>query len=236
MDLKESFISREEAARHWYYQSKANAMLHSLRDITFDSATDIGAGSGFFAEQLLQASPIPEAICLDTGYERDREEAVGNKRLIYRRELATIDTNLVLMMDVLEHIEDDLGFLKDCVGKAATGTHFFITVPAFQFLWSGHDVYLEHFRRYNLSEIKKLVKAAGLEVIRGHYYFGALFPVPLITRLIERILHKQHTGSKLKHHHPLINRVAHTICRAEIPLMRLNKLAGLTAVVLARKP
>ena len=248
MDLKESFLSREEADGHWYYRAKADAMLRSLRRYSFESVSDIGAGSGFFAWQLLKMTAVKRAVCLDTGYKEDFEETVNGKPLVFKRvhdRVESIDTDLVLMMDVLEHIEDDIGFLQTCVRGAPSGTCFFITVPAFQFLWSGHDVYLDHFRRYTLKAVEGLMKSAGLSVTRGHYFYGALFPVAMAGRLADRAVRMIGGGGgggrvepecRMKSHHPAINRAALAMCHGEIPLMRLNRLAGLTAVVLARKP
>jgi hypothetical protein len=53
-------------------------------------------------------------------------------------------------MDVIEHVEDDVGLVREYANKVAPGTRFITTVPAFMWLWSGHDVFLEYFRRYTL--------------------------------------------------------------------------------------
>ncbi len=58
------------------------------------------------------------------------------------------------MMDVIEHVEDDVGLVRGYVDKVAGGTRFIVTVPALMWLWSGHDVFLEHYRRYTLTSIE----------------------------------------------------------------------------------
>ena len=109
-----------------------------------------------------------------------------------------------------------------------------MTVPAFRFLWSGHDVFLEHKRRYRLGEIEAVVRAAGLEVVHGSYYFGFVFPLAAAVRLATRNTSAPRTS--LKRHGALANGLLGAVCAAELPFFPVNRLAGLSAFVLARKP
>jgi hypothetical protein len=122
------------------------------------------------------------------------------------------------------------------VDKVPSGSRFLMTVPAFQFLWSGHDDFLEHKRRYTLAQFETLARAAGLTVQRGAYYFGAVFPIAAALRLLPQGSQTQAPRSQLKRHHPLVNRTLKTLCRLELPLMGRNRLAGLSVFVLAQKP
>src|SRR3546814_19735603 len=71
-------------------------------------------------------------------------------------------------MDVLEHVEDDAGLLRTYLDKAPPQAQAVITVPAFQFLWSHHDVFLEHHRRYTLKTLSRVVERAGAVPLRMH--------------------------------------------------------------------
>ena len=236
MDLKELELAGGDAANHWYYRAKSEMMLSHLNGLKLDSVMDIGSGSGFFARQILQNTSSREVICVDPGYDADLAEEVGTKTLRFVRSVETADCDLMVMMDVLEHIEDDVGFLGDYAGMAQPGTHLFVTVPAFQFLWSGHDVFLEHFRRYTLASLTRLVRGAGFDIVRSHYFFGAAFPLAAMLRLKDRLLPGGEPESSMRSHSPLVNNMAYRICRAEMALMTLNRFAGLSAVMLARKP
>ena len=55
---------------------------------------------------------------------------------------------VILLMDVLEHVDDDVGLLRAYAEPARPGTRFIVSVPAFSWLWSAHDEFLEHRRRY----------------------------------------------------------------------------------------
>ena len=152
----------------------------------------------------------------------------------YRRDTGPTDCDLVLMMDVLEHVDDDRGLVRHYAAKVPSGAHFLATVPAFRFLWSGHDVFLEHKRRYRLGEIETTMRDAGLQVVRSAYYFGFVFPLAAAVRLATR--GATEPRSSLKKHGTLTNGILTTVCAAELPLLPVNRLAGLSAFVLARKP
>ncbi len=234
MDLKEEDILGGDIGHHWYYRSKAAALRCAVRDLLPRRLLDVGAGSGFFSRHLLAETAAESALCVDIGYPADRDDSVAGKPVHYRRDIGPTDCDLVLMMDVLEHVDDDRWLLRHYAEKVPGGAHFLVTVPAFAFLWSGHDVFLEHKRRYRLPEIEGAMRDAGLEVVRGSYYFGFVFPLAAAVRLADR--NTTEPRSSLKKQGAFTNAVLTTICAAELPLFPLNRLAGLSCFVLARKP
>jgi SAM-dependent methyltransferase len=239
MDLKEVDILADSISAHWYYRAKADATRRMLEDRPADKVLDVGAGSGFFSKHLLETTQASVACCVDPSYETDRDEIHADKRLHFRRRVDTVEADLVLMMDVLEHVDDDVGLAAEYVAKAKAGTRFLISVPAFQFLWSGHDVFLEHRRRYTLPQIEEVVARAGLDVVAGNYYFGGVFPLAASLRLAQKWRGggpQSGAQSQLKRHHPLVNGALRAVCAAEAPLLRHNRAFGLTAFCLAVKP
>ena len=233
MDLKEEDILGSDIGRHWYYQSKAAALRRMVGGLRPQRLPDVGAGSGFFSRHLL-ANGAQSALCVDVGYERSWDETVGGKPVLYRRDCDATDCDLVLMMDVLEHVDNDAGLVSHYATKVPSGAHFLVTVPAFRFLWSGHDVFLEHKRRYTLAEIEQTMRTAGLDVVRGAYFFGAVFPLAAAIRLATR--NDPTPRSTLKKHDALTNGLLAAACALELPLFPINRLAGLSAFVLAKKP
>jgi SAM-dependent methyltransferase len=238
MDLKETDILGDKISQHWYYRSKAKAMTKLLGENQSSTILDVGAGSGFFSRHLLSNSVAEEAWCVDISYEDDSDTLEVGKPVHFRRSIEQIDADLVLLMDVLEHVDDDVGFLNHYVNKVPRGARFLISVPAFQFLWSGHDVFLDHKRRYQLDQIEDVTRHAGLTVLRGAYYFGGVFPIAAAIRLYERRSTEGNTParSQLAMHSPIVNNALGTLCNLELPLMKFNRKAGLTAFCLAEKP
>jgi 2-polyprenyl-3-methyl-5-hydroxy-6-metoxy-1,4-benzoquinol methylase len=234
MDLKEEDILGADIGRHWYYRSKAAALRRAVAALNPRHLLDVGAGSGFFSRHLLAETPAESALCVDIGYPGDRDDSVAGKPVRYRRDTAATGCDLVLMMDVLEHVDDDRGLVRHYAAKVPSGAHFLVTVPAFSFLWSGHDVFLEHKRRYRLPEIEAALRDGGLEIVRGAYYFGLVFPLAAALRLADR--NTTEPRSSLKKHGALANGLLAAACTAELPLFPYNRLAGLSAFVLAKKP
>jgi 2-polyprenyl-3-methyl-5-hydroxy-6-metoxy-1,4-benzoquinol methylase len=234
MDLKEEDILGADIGRHWYYRSKAAALRRMVGGLGARRILDVGAGSGFFSRHLLAETEAGGALCIDIGYAADRDDSVAGKPVLYRRDTGPTDCDLVLMMDVLEHVDDDRGLLRHYAGKVPSGAHVLATVPAFRFLWSGHDVFLEHKRRYRLAEIEDTMRGAGLQVVAGAYYFGFVFPLAAAVRLASR--NTTEPRSSLSRQGAVTNSLLTALCAAELPLFPVNRLAGLSAFVLARKP
>src|SRR5262245_12344142 len=110
MDLKEEDILGADIGRHWYYRSKAAALRRMVTPLRPQRILDIGAGSGFFSRHLLAEAGAQSALCVDIGYAADRDDSEAGKPVLYRRDTGpTADCDLVLMMDVLEHVDDDRG-------------------------------------------------------------------------------------------------------------------------------
>ncbi len=185
MDLKEEAILGDHIDAHWYYRAKAAALLRDLSNYKPTSVLDIGAGSGFFSRQLLQRTDVQRATCVDTGYPHDRDELECGKAIAFRRAIAQSDADLVLAMDVIEHVADVEEMMRPYVDLVAAGTRFVFSVPAFGFLWSGHDVFLGHHRRYTLHSLERTARNCGLVVDWSHYYYGAVFPIAAGLRLVE---------------------------------------------------
>lgn len=237
MDLKETDILGDGIGKHWYYRSKARAMEHLLGGVMPSVILDVGAGSGFFSRKLLSNTPAKQAWCVDISYEVDSETLEAGKPVFLRRSVDKVDADLILVMDVLEHVDDDVGLLDDYVKKVPCGARFIISVPAFQFLWSGHDVFLEHKRRYRLNQIEDVARRAGLTVKHGAYYFGAVFPIAATIRMANNLLRRgrEKAQSQLTQHHPFVNETLAAMSSAELPFFLRNRFAGLTAFVLAEK-
>jgi SAM-dependent methyltransferase len=147
LDLKETDILGSNIKGHWYYHAKANAMVRLLKRSAPSIILDVGAGSGFFSRHLLHYSSAEEAWCVDINYDTDVDTYEAGKIIHFRRSIDSVKADLVLLMDVLEHVDDDVGLLKYYITKVPCGSQFLISVPAFQFLWSGHDEFLGPKRR-----------------------------------------------------------------------------------------
>ncbi|MEX0643759.1 MAG: methyltransferase domain-containing protein, partial [Parvularculaceae bacterium] len=169
-------------------------------------------------------------------------EWIGARRtdkISYHRSVDLVDAPLVMMIDVIEHVDDDVALIADYARRAAPGARFVVSVPAFDFLWSSHDEFLEHRRRYTVESLKTAVEAAGLEVLELRYFFGMLFPAAAALRLMDRALKgdKEAKASALKSAPDWLNKMLVAVHDIErVALFPFNRLAGVTAFCLAQKP
>lgn len=241
MDLRE----RENAVdpkRHWYYQSKLVPVLRAFREFA-DAAeqriivVDFGAGFGFFGTSLEAQFPdrIERVYLVDIGYgEAELGPVPGTKLEKVRTLPPTSGAVFVMMMDVLEHIEDDGAVLQSVVDSVPAGSRFFVTVPAFASLWSRHDEVLGHYRRYRLPGLRLLCGGAGLGLIRSGYLYGLIFPLVFLLRRL-------HWGARSAQSNmvpasPLANGLLGVLCRFEMRWAGFNHCAGVTAMFEGSKP
>ena len=232
MDLKEDGLVNP--GEHWYYRTKSAAIEAIIARYApgAESLLDVGAGSGFFARTLVSSNhlALKRATCVDPNYVEDWNEHA----LAFQRSLPDQPADIVLLLDVLEHVEDDAELLADSCQRLGSGGVIVITVPAFMALWSSHDDYLEHYRRYRLAEVLDLAEASGLKVLHSRYLFGALFPIAFLVR---RVFGSVRPGrqSDLRPTHPIVDRILAGWFRFEHAVLR-QRMVGLTAVVVGRKP
>jgi len=237
MDLKEQDAIGDAIDTHWYYVSKARMLRDHVLGLSggkpLPHVLDVGAGAGWFSRWLLEQGLADSATCVDPGYDRDWDESVGGRSLTFRRQIDHAETDLILFMDVLEHVEDDAGLLSSYLARTPQGTPAFITVPAFQFMWSAHDVYLEHYRRYTRKSLARTIAAADAQVVTSHYYFGAVLPIAMAVRFLRR--GGSATQSDMRPVSAPVNSALLGICAVERRIMRANLLAGLSVVSLCRR-
>ena len=140
--------------------------------------------------------------------------------------------DLIAVLDVVEHIEDDvaaLAAMRDCL---APGGRILVTVPAHQWMWSAHDTVNHHHRRYSKATLAKAIGDAGLRPRALHYFNSLLFPLAAAARVAGRL-----TGRDDSDDSPppkLVNALFETVFRWERHLVgRMPMPPGLSIVALA---
>jgi SAM-dependent methyltransferase len=238
VDIKELELLGEEAEAHWYYVSKGRAIRSVLGSTPIESVLDVGAGSGVFSRQLIDCGLCQRATCVDPAYSDQWLNANADGPLTFAKAASYQGEALVLMVDVLEHVDDDVGLLRQYSSRLAPGARVLITVPAYRFLWSSHDVFLEHRRRYTKAWIERVVRAAGLRVDKTRFFFALLFPAIAASRLFDRMSMARpaaHPQSALRRHSVAMNRLlirVHDLERKVV--LPVNRFFGLTIICLAR--
>lgn len=144
---------------------------------------------------------------------------------------------IILLLDVLEHVEDDVGALAALRDRLAGNGRLLVTVPAFPSLWSRHDVTHHHFRRYTRRSLADVADAAGLEVDRVFYFNSLLLPVAMAVRWLKAITGRDTPDDEMPA--PWLNAMLCRIFGAERHLVgRIPMPAGLScgAILKRRAP
>ena len=149
---------------------------------------DVGAGIGLAGDFLRRDFPqaeyrFVEPIPFLRGHLEERFGAEANVEGRERYE----GCGYALLLDVLEHQEDDAAFMADFVGRLDPGATLIVTVPALQGLWSGWDVALGHYRRYDRDGFRRAVAGLPVEVVELSYLFPELLPPALARRALRRV-------------------------------------------------
>ena len=152
---------------------------------------DVGAGDGWFGETLIAELPhVQELVCWDVNYSA-LELATDDPRVVRTVTPPSPGFDLVLVLDVLEHIEDPAAFITDTLAPVTErGTPALIAVPAHPGLFSNHDRALGHHRRYRADELLAQLAPWGDGVDHGPLFTG-LVPVRAAAVTVERLRHTE---------------------------------------------
>ena len=191
MDLREM---RGLPARHPWELSRAHFFRTLLADEGLlgsgSRVLDVGAGDGYLARELAAAMPADgEVVCFDTHYSEQHlckleQEAGGTSRVRFTRDSPEGLFDLVLLLDVIEHVEDDRALLASLLrDRLQQGGAVLVSVPAWQALYTRHDLFLGHYRRYRPAELHRLLAQLGLHRVRH----GGLFHGLLLPRALEKL-------------------------------------------------
>ncbi|HEX3764363.1 MAG TPA: class I SAM-dependent methyltransferase [Kofleriaceae bacterium] len=151
---------------------------------------DIGAGDGFFGGKLLDALPEGSSVtCVDPEYTDGHLATLAGHapgRIWFARTPPDREFDAIVILDVLEHIADDRGFLREFVmRRLRPGGRLLISVPAHPALYTQHDVALGHYRRYSQGELRDVLVASGLAPLTSGNLFGSLLAPRVVTKLVE---------------------------------------------------
>lgn len=165
-----------------FWFAHRNACLSALlrRFPTSGPFFDIGGGNGFVAAALQSAEGLP-VVLVEPGTDGIRHaQARGLHNVVHAtlKEARFRDRSLpaIGFFDVLEHIEDEQGFLGEVRRCLAGGGRVYLTVPAGHWLWSDADVQAGHFRRYTSASLRRALVRAGF---RPLFVSKIFFPLPL---------------------------------------------------------
>ena len=191
MDLREAI--HPTGRRHPWETARLAFFRRQLRGrgLLGPGATviDAGAGDAFFARQLVaDVAPGGRIFAFDPQYSEAHLERLASDPsaagIEFARTRPAVRADLLLLMDVLEHVADDRALLVDLVASVVRpGGHVLVSVPAWDQLYTRHDAILGHYRRYSPAYLRGLLADGGLALVAGGGLFHTLLPLRALRRL-----------------------------------------------------
>ncbi len=191
MDRDYELQTHRAEDRHWWYRGRRSVLegvIERLRLPARARILDAGCGSGRNMVELTRHGTVTGVELSPASVTIARERGVGEviEGSVLRMPFESGSFDLAVSLDVIEHLEDDLAALRELRRVVAPGGALLVTVPAYQWLWSGHDEINHHFRRYTRKSLQLVAEQADWETVRTTYFNSLLLPVAIVLRVLDR--------------------------------------------------
>jgi SAM-dependent methyltransferase len=215
----------EQEDVHWWFRGRRAviwALLGRSELLPEPRLLDAGCGTG---RNLVEFGVLGPASGVDPSADAVAFCQARGLQDVHRAGLETLpfDTgsfDLLLACDVIEHVEDDAGALRELRRVAAPGATLLLTVPAYQWMWTDHDVQLRHFRRYTLPTLRRRALDAGWQPVHGTYFNSIMLPLVAPARLASRLSSRRRGHTDLDRTPALLNRVLEQPLRLEAAVIK----------------
>lgn len=188
----------ETELEHWWFRGRRDVLSSILRRLAVAPGSrvlEVGSGTGGNLDLLAEFGSV-SGLEMDESALAISVERTGG-RFDIRRGCCPDDIpfhggafDLICFLDCLEHIWDDVGTLRRMRALLAPGGSIVVTVPAYQWLWSAHDEFLHHRRRYDRASLARCAQESGYRVERITYFNTLLFPLAVAIRWCDRLLRR----------------------------------------------
>lgn len=242
--MEKSFYEKyfELEKDNWWFRTRRNMIWWLIKEYNIrdkDKILDYGCGSGFLVGKMQEGGL--NAYGVDISQEAIQMGVSRGVKNLYA--LGSIKSDfddnyfdMILAMDVVEHIEKDTEVIKELKRLLKPEGHLVIMVPAYQWMWGVQDEVAHHFRRYSMSSISKLAKSAGLNIVRKSYFNTFLFPPVAAVRLASRFFKLKNRESDFDINHSFMNKLLYGIFNFEFKLLKhINFPFGVSILLVLNK-
>jgi SAM-dependent methyltransferase len=239
MDAQYAAAYSDLYRRHWWWRVREDILLRKIRRIlpavSRPRILDVGCGPALFFDALEQFGHVEGIESDPAAVERSgrwrRHVFLGELNEAYKPD-APFD--LILMLDVIEHVADPERLLRRAGELLTPRGCVLVTVPAFNWLWTGHDDVNHHLRRYTSMNMRRTIGRAGLVTLETGYMFQSLVVPKVLVRLREALIPGPARVPRIPP--AAINSAVQTWFRAEYSVAGWLPFGGSLLAVAARSP
>ena len=194
----------EAEKKGWWAVGRRNLITKNIKSIWKSSEQpvilDFGCGTGGMLDELKIIGVTYGCDTEDLAIEFCKQRGLENIKKLQGNRLPYNDNSfdIIVTMDVLEHIENDKNTINELNRILKNEGFIFVTVPAFMSLWTTRDVRLHHFRRYTKKELQNKIREAGFKIKKCSYMHLFYFLPLLILYKIKFIFKKKENTSDIK--------------------------------------
>jgi SAM-dependent methyltransferase len=192
MDRDYELQTHRAEDRHWWYRGRRTVIERVLAGMRLPARArilDAGCGSGRNMVELARHGTVTGVELSETSACLARARNIGEviSGSVLEMPFPADSFDLAVSLDVIEHLEDDLGALREMRRTVTPGGSLLVTVPAYPWLWSGHDEINHHHRRYTRRSLERVAAQAGWEQVRTTYFNSLLLPAAIVLRVLDRL-------------------------------------------------
>ncbi|HEX3693149.1 MAG TPA: class I SAM-dependent methyltransferase [Solirubrobacteraceae bacterium] len=191
MELEYELQTHQAEDRHWWYQGRRHVIEAAVERLALPARArilDAGCGSGRNMVELARHGEVTGVELSPTSVRLARDRQVGEvlEGSVLDMDLDEGSFDLTVSLDVIEHLQDDVAALRELRRVTKPGGALLVTVPAYQWLWSGHDEVNHHHRRYSRRTLLDAAEQAGWHAERTAHFNSLLLPAAMLLRVLER--------------------------------------------------
>jgi len=238
----------ESELNHWWDKARRKIVFSLIKSyhnplVSRPKILDLGCGMGIMAKESQNVGDYYGVDASELAVNFCKQRGVKNIRQGDATDIPYPDSqfDIVLLMDVIEHIENDSKVITEVIRVLKPSGIVIITAPAFQFLWGQTDTIHQHYRRYRLSQLKFRLEQKRLFILKASYMNTLLFLPIVFLRMLSKYFHlpmksENELSRETVNNIWIVNKILYLVFSAESILLKfINLPFGISVVLVGRK-